>query len=92
VDVSDQIKKRRAQLKLMPKSQMILNLKSVVTQSDSIDEIRLAEKAVADLESCYTEDQLIMCILQWSRVAVKQSKKRWQIMTGIGALLMQTEV
>jgi len=92
IKMIDQIKERRAQLKLIPKAQMIQNLKSVATQSDNIDEIKLAEKAITDLGGCFTEDQLIMCILQWSRVAVKQPLQRRITMTGFGAFLMQTEV
>lgn len=89
---ADAIKKCRAELKLIPKIDAIRNLKRIAQQSDNHDEIRLAEKAIADLDACQTEDQLITCIAQWSQVAVKQTEERWRLMTGFGALLMQTQV
>ena len=86
------VKECRAKLELIPKVDVIRNLKSIAHQSDNYDEIRLAEKAIADLNACETEDQLILFIARWSKVATSQTEHRWKLMTGFGAILMQTQM
>lgn len=92
----DGIREQRSQIDLHPRDEVLDLLNDKITQVSGVipDLIhRIALKALDDIKSCTTEEQLLSCIIEWSSQAAKQENPEVQFfMNAMGSILLRIEM
>lgn len=91
----EEIREIRAEIDLLDKDMIMSALDSKL---DSVRNLipdlimRIAKKALYDLNSCNDEDQILFCIQNWAAETMKQDNDEIKyFMNGIGSLLIRAK-